>query len=196
MNSFQDLNLNKKYTYADYLTWKFEERVELLKGWVVKMSPAPNMRHQEIATTITGEIYKFLENRPCKVFAAPFDVRLPLPLNNQVDNSINTVVQPDVTVVCDLAKLDKQGCIGAPGIVVEVLSPGNTKKEMRDKLEIYQNAGIPEYWLVDPEHEFVLMYVLNELGIYTTTRPLTIGDQITSYTLKGFTLDADKIFKE
>lgn len=195
MKSFQELNLNKKYTYSDYLTWKFEERVELLKGWVVRMSPAPNMRHQNIATIITAEIYKNLENKPCKVFSAPFDVRLPLPSDKQNNDKIDTVVQPDVTVVCDLSKLDKQGCVGAPDIVVEVLSPGNTKKEMRDKLNIYQNAGIPEYWLVDPEHEFILIYHPNKEGIYTATRPLTSGDKIASNLLKEFALPVDKVFE-
>lgn len=194
MTSFQELDLNKKYSYADYLTWTFQERVELLLGKVVKMSPAPNLRHQRIAGDIFGEMRDYLKNKSCQVFIAPFDVRLPLPPEMQRDDKIDTVVQPDIVVVCDESKLDMQGCIGAPDIVVEVLSPGNTKKEMKKKLEIYQNAGIPEYWLVDPEHEFAIIYTLDESGKYIGSIPYTDEDAIVSSVLKEFQLPMDIIF--
>ncbi len=195
MTSFQDLDLNKTYTYADYMTWKFQERVELFLGKVVKMSPAPNMRHQEVATVLTVKFFNFLEGKKCKVFSAPFDVRLPLPKDKQTPDKINTVVQPDITVVCDLNKLDEQGCKGAPDLVVEVLSPGNTKKEMRDKLRIYQNAGIPAYWLIDPEHEFILLYHLDKKGMYNSSLPYVEEDIIESQALKGFKLDVEEVFR-
>ena len=190
MVSFQDLDLSKKYSYADYLTWKFNERVELYLGKVVKMSPAPNLQHQRISGIIFIEIGIFLKKKPCQVFAAPFDVRLPFAKSKKID----TVVQPDITIICDEAKLDKQGCIGAPDIVMEILSPGNTKKEMREKLLIYQDAGIPEYWLIDPEHEFILLYHLDELGKYNSSLPFVEDDIIKSKVLNGFELDVKEVF--
>ena len=190
MLSFQDLDLSKKYSYADYLTWKFNERVELYLGKVVKISPAPNLQHQRISGIIFIEIGIFLKKKPCQVFAAPFDVRLPLAKSEKID----TVVQPDITIICDESKLDKQGCIGAPDIVMEILSPGNTKKEMREKLRIYQDAGIPEYWLIDPEHEFILLYHLDELGKYNSSLPFVEDDIIKSKVLNGFELDVKEVF--
>ena len=131
ITDINQLDFNKKYTYADYLTWQFKERVELIKGRLFRMSPAPNVKHQEIVGDIYGNLWSFLKNKPCRVFVAPFDVRLP---NLDENNSKKyTVVQPDVTVICDASKLDEQGCNGAPDLVVEVLSPGNTAKEMNDK---------------------------------------------------------------
>ena len=190
MLSFQDLDLSKKYSYADYLTWKFNERVELYLGKVVKISPAPNLQHQRISGIIFIELGIFLKKKPCQVFAAPFDVRLPLAKSEKID----TVVQPDITIICDESKLDKQGCIGAPDIVMEILSPGNTKKEMREKLRIYQDSGIPEYWLIDPEHEFILLYHLDELGKYNSSLPFVEDDIIKSKVLNGFELDVKEVF--
>ncbi|MEM6318683.1 MAG: Uma2 family endonuclease [Bacteroidota bacterium] len=194
MDSLQQLNPNQKYTYEDYLTWTFPERVELFWGKVVKMSPAPNRRHQDITGEIFFALKLFLKDKSGQVFVAPFDVRLPLPSDRQTDEKISTVVQPDITVVCDEKKLDKQGCNGVPDIVVEVLSPGNTKKEMKGKLKIYESAGIPEYWLVDPERAFALIYALNSKGKYVGSTPFTDEDVLTSDVLKGFELSMDIIF--
>ena len=192
MDTFQQLDLTKKYTYTDYLTWKFEERVELLKGRVVQMSPAPNTKHQRIVNDVLFEINLHLRKKICSVFPAPFDVRLPVA---KKDGQITTVVQPDIVVVCDKTKLDKQGCNGAPDIVMEVLSPGNTKKEMKDKLEIYQGAGIPEYWLIDPDREYILVYSLTEDGKYISSLPYVAGDKINSQALKGFSLRVQELFE-
>ena len=129
-----DLDINKIYTYADYYKWKFEERVELIKGKIFEMSPAPNRLHQEIAGKLYLRLGTFLYNNPCKVYIAPFDVRLPRKSKN--DKDITTVLQPDLCVICDPSKLDVRGCIGAPDIVVEVLSPSNNKKELKNKYEV------------------------------------------------------------
>ena len=188
ITKLSQLDLNKKYSYAEYLTWKLSERVELIKGRIFKMSPAPNLFRQKISGIIFGEIWQFLKGHRCQAFHAPFDVRLPMPANKRKDHKINTVVQPDITVICDEKKLDKRGCIGAPDLVVEILSPGNTKKEMKDKFDIYQNAGIKEYWLVDPEHEFAIIYTLNKKGKYIGSSPYTAGMTITSKVLSGFEL--------
>jgi len=191
ITDINQLDPTKKYTYADYLTWRFKERVELIKGKLFKMSPAPNRRHQMMVGEIYGHFWTFLKKHKCEVFVAPFDVRLPVPKNSDKDY---TVVQPDITVVCDESKLDEQGCNGAPDLVVEVLSPGNTQKEMRDKFEVYQNSGVREYWLVDPQRESILIYGLNEDGKYIAGHPYVTGMKVESNVLPGFVLDTSEIF--
>src|SRR4051812_44591789 len=133
--TFADLDINKVYCYADYLKWNFEERVELIKGKLYRMSPAPGSYHQTISIDISSQLWNFLKGKKCRVYAAPFDVRLPK--NSIDDKEIFTVVQPDISVVCDLTKIDGKGCIGAPDIVVEILSPSNNEKELNNKYEIY-----------------------------------------------------------
>src|SRR4051812_31970222 len=109
------------YTYADYLKFKFEERLELLKGRIMKMA-APNTSHQSISMKLSFSLYNFLQDKTCSVFHAPFDVRLPIQ-NRKKDYEITTVVQPDLCVVCDVSKVDEKGCCGAPDIIIEILSP-------------------------------------------------------------------------
>jgi len=145
------------YSYADYLLWKFKERVELFKGKLFKMS-TPSAVHQEISMKLAGELYQFLKGKDCKVFHAPFDVRLLK--EAQEDKDIYTVVQPDICVVCDPEKIDKRGCEGVPDLVIEILSPGNSKKEMKFKYALYEEAKVPEYWIIDPDHQNILVYIL------------------------------------
>src|ERR1700733_7887807 len=124
------------YTYADYLKWKFEERLELFRGRIYKLG-APNTKHEEVSINLASQLFIFLKGKKCKVFSAPFDVRLPVK-NKKKDDEINTVVQPDISVICDENKLDEKGCCGAPDLIVEILSPGNSKKEVRLKYELYE----------------------------------------------------------
>ena len=189
---FADLDLSKTYTYADYFKWKFEERVELIKGKVFKMSPAPNRFHQKLAGHIFNRLSNFLEGKPCEVYTAPFDVRIPRKSVN--DKDILTVLQPDVCVICDLSKLDVRGCIGAPEIVVEVLSPGNNAKELKKKYEVYEEAGVLEYWVVSPQDQWLRMYTLKE-GKFHESPYLLVGDVATSSVLPGFTLNVTELFK-
>lgn len=184
------LDLNKIYTYADYLKWKFEERVELLKGRIFKMS-APNFAHQVIVGEIYGTLRNHLHKQPCRVFIAPFDVRLPRKGND--DATITTVLQPDVCVVCDTSKYDTRGCIGAPDIVVEVLSPSNNQKELKNKFDIYEEAGVQEYWIVSPQDNTFLVNTLVD-GKYHTARPMVAGDVVTTSILPGFSLDLKELF--
>lgn len=186
-----DLDLNKVYTYADYFKWRFEERVELIKGYVFKMSPAPNTFHQQISGDIYGQLWSFLRKKPCKVFSAPFDVRLPRKSND--DQDIITVLQPDICVICDLSKLDKRGCMGAPDVVVEILSPGNNAKELKNKYEVYEEAGVKEYWIVSPQDNTFVIYTLTD-GRYTTSRIMVAGDTVTSAVLPGFSLALEELF--
>lgn len=195
ITDINQLDLSRLYTFSDYLKWKFDERVELIRGLVHRMSPAPGTNHQLISGRLFVALFQFLEGeKKCKVFAAPFDVRLPRKPDQTNDKVIDTVVQPDLTVVCDEEKLDDRGCLGAPNLVVEILSPGNTRREMKDKFELYQNAGIPEYWLVDPEHEVVTIYKLNNQGHYLAGPPATTGMVAHSDTLSGFSVLTDKLF--
>ncbi len=190
ITDLSQLDLSKSYTYADYLSWQFQERVELIRGRVKKMSPAPGRRHQEIAANMSGLVWLFFRKKDCKVFVAPFDVRLPVPK----DGKDHTVVQPDLCVVCDPAMLDDRGCNGAPDLVVEILSPGNAEREMRDKFEVYETALVREYWVVDPEHEVVSVFKLDENHRYLGLPPKVKGDLLKSTIFPAMELDLEEVF--
>jgi Uma2 family endonuclease len=182
------------YTYADYLKWKFEERLELFRGKIYKLS-APATKHQEILTNLVVSIANFLKSKKCKIFPALFDVRLPVQ-NRKRDDEINTVVQPDICVICDETKLDERGCCGAPDLVVEILSPGNSKKEVRLKYELYEEAAVKEYWIIQPAEEIFSVLILNEQGKYDGARLYTSGDIIESRTIPGLTITVQDIFRK
>ncbi|MCH5599148.1 Uma2 family endonuclease [Niabella ginsengisoli] len=192
MNNISKLDLNKSYSYADYLTWRFQERLELIKGKIFKMSPAPRVRHQAISMYVGNQLYNFLSGKDCKVFTAPFDVRLTK--KNVKNELVKTVVQPDICVICDPDKLDELGCVGAPDIVVEILSPGNNTKELKNKYDVYEENGIQEYWIIHPEEKTFLAYTLNAAGKYIPSALKTIGDEIITPVLPGFVLNLEKVF--
>jgi Uma2 family endonuclease len=152
------------------------------------MSPAPNFDHQILAGEIYATLRNFLRPKSCRAFVAPFDVRLPR--KSKEDKDIFTVLQPDVCVVCDTSKYDKRGCIGVPDIVVEVLSPGNNDKELKNKFDIYEEAGVQEYWIVSPQNKTFLTN-----GQYRTSRPMVSGDFVTTSILPGFSLDLKELFE-
>ena len=189
-----DLDLSKTYTYADYLHWKFKERLELIKGRVFKMSPAPSVYHQEIAGNIYFALKFYLRKKQCKVFIAPFDVRLTK--KSLLNEDVKTVVQPDICVICDRSKIDKAGCIGAPDIVVEIISPGNNKTELQHKFEIYEENGVQEYWIVSPQDRTFLKYTLNQEGIYVTSKLLPSDAEVTTPILPGFVLKLEDVFDD
>jgi len=149
----------EKYTYADYKAWELKpgERFELINGVAYAMS-APNLTHQLIVTVLTTEFYTFLKGKTCRVIPSPFDVRL----FYEEDESDDTVVQPDVVIVYDPKKLGEEGCRGAPDLVVEILSPSNTAIEMERKLLLYREAGVKEYWSVDPKDKHISIYLLKD----------------------------------
>jgi Uma2 family endonuclease len=181
------------YTYADYLKWKFEEQVELIRGKIFKMTPAPAPRHQQISIKLSSRIFYFLEKKKCQVFSAPFDVRLPTK-NKKKDNEITTVVQPDICVICDQSKIDGHGCLGAPDLIVEILSPGNSKKEVRLKFELYEEAGVKEYWIVYPAEQNTAVFILNEDSKYDGAKIYAGDDRIKSTAVKGLIIKPDDIF--
>ena len=181
------------YTYADYLKWQFEERLELIKGRIFRMSPAPNTRHQQIAGDLFVAIKNLLFKQQCRAFIAPFDVRLPVK-NRKKDNEVTTVVQPDICIICDPLKIDARGVCGAPELIVEVLSPDNSNKEVKLKFELYQEAGVKEYWIVYPEEESVAVFVLNEANKYNGAVLYAGDDRIRSSAIPGLTIHLTDIF--
>ncbi len=180
------------YTYADYMKWKFKERLELIKGKIMKMG-APATLHQRVAGRLYVELYTHLKGNPCFAFIAPFDVRLPVK-NRKKDDQITTVVQPDLGVVCDASKIDARGCCGAPDLVIEILSPGNSKHEIRTKYEVYEEAGVKEYWIIHPAEETVSVFLLNEAQKFDGARMYAGNDNINSGTVTSFTVNVSEIF--
>ena len=152
----------KRYTYADYCSWSDCERWELIDGAAYAMSPAPSWIHQAISGNLYVQLFRYLQGKPCKVFAAPFDVRL------NADTEDDTVVQPDLVVICDRSILSGTGCNGVPDMVVEILSPFTAKHDRFLKFNIYQKAGVREYWIVDPDTKTVSVHVLKN-GEYVTS---------------------------
>lgn len=181
------------YTYADYLKWQFEERLELFRGKIFKMA-GPNTKHQVVSGILFIKIGSYLENKKCKIFAAPFDVRLPV-LNKKKDEEITTVAQPDISVVCDLSKIDQLGICGAPDLVIEILSPGNSKKEVCIKYELYKEAGVKEYWIINPVEENLVVYILKDESKFIGTKMYAGGDIISSAAITGLQVHVTDIFK-
>ena len=193
ITDINQLDLNKQYTYADYLTWQFDERVELIRGWVNRMSPAPLRRHQDVSANVHYQIFSYFLNHPCKVYAAPFDVRLINKRKKVEDQAILSVVQPDISVICDLEKLDDRGCLGSPDWIIEILSPGNTRKEMKEKYTLYAENGVREYWIVSPENQFVQVYHLVE-DKFALTDTYCEGDNVPVGIFEGFYIDSEMMF--
>lgn len=159
ITDISQLDLSQRYTYADYLSWKFTEYVELVKGRVLRKMAGPALAHQQCSSNLQGELYQHLKGKTCRVFAAPFDVRLTRSTGNG-DAQVQTVVQPDLCVVCDPAKLDRRGCLGAPNWIIEIVSPGTATHDTRTKFDLYAENGVGEYWIVFPGEQTIAVYVL------------------------------------
>jgi Uma2 family endonuclease len=190
-----DLHPGNTYSYADYLVWPLEEMIEIIRGKVFNMSPAPSTRHQRVSSNLHRDISQYLKGKPCRVFHAPFDVRLARP--GAPEGEVLTVVQPDLCVVCDLAKLDERGCAGAPDWIIEILSPATAHKDARDKMDVYEEAGVGEYWLVHPHEQTVLVYVLDPAsGQYTVGRLFAKGDVVAPVQFPGLQVALDDVFED
>ena len=195
ITNINQLDLNATYSYADYLLWRFKERVELFRGKIFEMSPTPNRKHQEVAGNINRYFDLYFQNKNCKKYFAPFDVRLINFTKSTEDNTVFTVVQPDLCVICDQSKLDKRGCIGSPDLVVEILSPGNSKNELGIKFNLYEENGVLEYWIVNPLEESVLIYSLVN-DKYVAAKPLIDGEKIKSPLFPELDFEIAKIFED
>ena len=189
------LDLNKRYTYADYLTWLDGKTRELIHGAIKIMSPAPRLKHAEVSSNITWYLQTVVRKNKggCKVFSAPFDVRFPKQ-GETADNKIDTVVQPDICVICDLSKLDPRGCCGAPDMIVEVLSPSTTKKDVTEKFSLYEESGVKEYWIVHPKDEAITVYLLKEDGKYDAGTIYEFEGKVPVYIFNNYQIDLSDIF--
>lgn len=198
ITQLSQLDLSASYSYADYLTWQLDEAIELIKGKIQLMSPAPNVAHQRLSRKLTSAIDLYLQGKPCELFVAPFDVRLyDRRKSNLTNQDIHTVVQPDLCVICDKSKLDSQGCHGAPDWIIEILSKGNSKKEVKIKHELYQNSGVHEYWLVYPYEQVIYAFILNEITECYELSNSFSGDDFASPSLfPTLTIDLQKLFAE
>lgn len=167
--------------------------VELIKGKVFKRdAAAPRMSHQKISVRLTSAFFNFLDGKSCQVFHTPFDVRLPV--KSKKNQDIDTVVQPDLCVICDPAKLDDAGCLGAPDLVIEILSPGNNKIELKNKYEVYEESGVREYWVIHPNEQTLLIYSLRD-GKFQASRLFTSGDTVESVCVPGICIDLENLFE-
>ncbi|MCL2245872.1 MAG: Uma2 family endonuclease [Lentimicrobiaceae bacterium] len=195
---FETLNLEgvKRYTYADYLTWFDDVRRELIRGFVHLMS-APNLLHSQLSQIINWFLLSFVKQNKgqCQIFHAPFDVRLPKN-NETADDKIINVVQPDICVVCDLSKLDERGCIGAPDLIVEVLSPSTSQKDWGDKFYLYEESGVREYWIVDPKVKAISIFLLQTNGKYDDGTVYTGAQKAPVHIFEGLEIDLRELFTE
>ena len=195
ITTLSQLDLEKSYNYADYLTWQLSEMVELLKGKISQIAPAPNVSHQRVSIRLSGNLYDYFKHKKCEVFAAPFDVRLYDRKKSILANQdIQTVVQPDLCVICNPDFLDIQGCNGAPDWIIEILSKGNSKREMQIKYELYREAGVSEYWIVYPNDCAIHQFVLNENGRYDLLNMFTDDDVATPHLFPELIVKLEDIF--
>ncbi len=195
ITALSQLDMNQVYSYADYRDWQLDEAIELIKGKIMRMAPAPNVRHQSISMDLSRYLSVFFLNKPCRVFAAPFDVRLYDRKKSLLASAdIHTVVQPDLCVICNPELLDEQGCNGAPDWVIEILSKSNTRHELRTKFALYEETGVTEYWLVFPDNPAIEQFVLDAGGRYQLHALYAPGDVATAHLFPGLAIDVNEVF--
>lgn len=186
-----DIPYGIHYTYADYLNFTFDDMVEIIKGKIFRMSPAPSSNHQGISISLSSEIYNFLKGKTCKVYSAPFDVILPIEGRDFMQS--DRVVQPDIAVICDPTKIRERGCFGAPDWIIEILSPHTTKKDIQDKFDLYEESGVKEYWIIEPQNCTVEVFII-ENQRYKRVKAYVKEDTVPSNTLAGLSIDLNLVF--
>jgi len=184
----QQYSAEKRYTYADYASWDDEIRYELIDG-VPYMMSAPSRIHQKISVELSRQLANFLKGKPCEVYHAPFDVCL-----NAKGDDDDTVVQPDILVVCNMSKLDGKRCNGAPDMAIEILSPSSKSHDSLLKFNKYMQTGVREYWIVDPDAKTVRVCILN--GGKYDMQDYSAIDTIPVHVLDGFLIDLREVFTE
>ncbi|MDR1343289.1 MAG: Uma2 family endonuclease [Prevotellaceae bacterium] len=195
MDNSLTLDLNRRYTFADYLTWLDGKRRELVNGFIRMMSPAPGRVHQELSYNLTLALGSRIKKHKgaCRVYYAPFDVRLPQN-GETTDSKIYTVVQPDLCVVCDLGKLDDWGCLGAPDLVAEVQSASTARYDLTQKFDLYEAAGVREYWVVYP-YGSVEVFLLQPDGKYGKSAIYSKGQKMPVSIFSGIDIDLNEVFE-
>jgi len=192
INKVEELDMSASYSYADYLRWKFEERVEIIKGKVYELA-APLRRHQSISMEITIQLGTFLQGSKCKMYYAPFDVRLAV---SKDEDKIFTVVQPDICIICNPGLLDEKGCNGAPDLIVEILSPSSSEKDAIIKFDLYEEVGVKEYWMIYPDLNLVDVFLLNKKKKFQLKRKYAANQKVPVNILQGCEIDLEKVFQE
>jgi Uma2 family endonuclease len=194
ITDINQLDFSKTYSYADYITWKFTEMVELWRGKIMRMA-APNWQHQFVMGKIFKQMDNYLENSPCMVLQAPTDVRIPAQQGDS-DDKVFTVVQPDVFILCEgTPRNNINGWVGVPDLVVEIISPSTRKHDLSEKKQIYQSAKIREYWVVFPLEKMLFQFVLNtETEKYEEPLIFAGSDKFNAAIFPDFTLDLHKVF--
>jgi len=182
----------EKYSFADALTWSESEHIEIIYGEAFMMSP-PNRRHQEILSELLRQISTFLLDKTCRVYPAPFAVR-PFSKMEDAPEDEDTMLEPDITIVCDPDKLDDYGCKGAPDMVVEILSPSTRRYDLTVKYRLYQRSGVREYWIIDPAGKTVQVFRLEE-GLYNASEVYT-GGEVPVGLWEDFSIDLSRVFTE
>lgn len=182
------------FAFSDFLTWETDERMEIIHGEVFMMA-APGTSHQLISGEIFRQLANFLDGRNCRAIAAPFAVRL-FEKDGDAPKDVDTVVEPDISVICDRNKLDKHGCKGAPDLIVEVLSPSTQRHDQLVKLNLYQRAGVKEYWIADPENKTVRVMLLTSDGIFQIHEVYQREDVAKVNVLNGCFLELGRVFSE
>jgi len=181
----------EKYSYADYLTWDDDRRYEIIDGEVFDMT-SPGVLHQSISMELARILANYFENKSCKVFAAPLDVLLAK--NASKAEEVFTVVQPDIMVVCDPKKIEERGIVGAPDLVVEIISPSTSSKDNIIKRRIYEQAGVKEFWLVHPVDRLIRVYRLGKDGLFGREDIYDDQAQIEIAQFAGLSIDCRRLF--
>ncbi|WP_139902181.1 Uma2 family endonuclease [Clostridium thermarum] len=181
-----------KYTYKDYLNWPDAERWELIDGIPYDMSPAPTRKHQKISGELFAAIHNYLKGKTCEVYSAPFDVRLII--DNEEDEEITNVVQPDISVICDISKLDDRGCKGSPDLIIEIVAPSTLKKDLKEKFYLYEKARVKEYWIVYPDEKTIVLYRLNNTNKYGRPEVYSEEDTIKVGIFEALEINLNDIF--
>lgn len=195
MKDTLNIDINKRYTFADYLTWFDDVRRELYDGFVKIMTPAPSLIHQITSGNLQRIIGNFLYGNPCLIITAPSDVRLVKNENKKSDRQIKTVVQPDLYIVCDPNKLDEKGCLGAPDMIIEIISPKNAQRDISEKFKLYQEHGVKEYWIVNPNDENVNVFMLDKDSKYQLVGMYAGNDKIPVNIFEGkLEVDLTEVF--
>ena len=182
----------QKYSYVDYLTWGENERWEILDG-IAYMQATPSRIHQEISGELFTQFHNYLSGKTCKVYHAPFCVRLD---NEKNDADIKNVVELDITIVCDSSKLDEKGCKGSPDMIIEIMSPSSGKKDRVEKYNKYEKAGVKEYWVVEPDEKLVSVFILQKNGRFGRTEMYTDEDKIKASIFSELEIDFSTVFNK
>ncbi|WP_018212537.1 Uma2 family endonuclease [Desulfitobacterium hafniense] len=183
----------KSYSYADYLAWSEDNPVELIEGIPCAMT-APTRIHQEIVVEILRQIANYLVDKPCKVYVAPFDVRL-ADAKAKAD-TITNVVQPDIAIICDKEKLDDKGCLGSPDLIAEVVSPSSAAKDYIKKLNLYEKYDLREYWIIHPMDKIVMVYQLEQTGKFSRSTIYPFEETIPVGIFDNLTISLERLSQE